>query len=206
MQRLKGLFFGLIAIATTQSFGQYQFDKDTLFIEGERIGFVSDLISKEVNRINENGIEMVGTVFTYEVSLFRPILENEKGIVKSQINPTSSQNLEVEFKEAFVLFTPEAKAGYSLYQAGVLRDRRNYFLLASLGVTGVGTYAQVRGLEQLIDNGQTPSTILRNAHFITFSIGTGLAIYSIVTDFQSNDKLKEAGIQLQKSQPLSNKD
>lgn len=206
MQRLKGLFFGLIAIASTQSFGQFQFEKDTLFIEGERIGFISNLKSKEVNRINENGSEMVGTVFLYEVSLFRPILENEKGIVKSQINPTSSQNLEVEFTEAFILSTPEAKAGYSLYQAGVLRDRRNYFLLASLGVTGVGTYAQVRALEQSMENGQTPSTILRNAHFITFSIGTALAIKSIVTDFQSNAKLKEAGIELQKSQPFNKKD
>jgi hypothetical protein len=199
MKRLKGVFFGLLAILTTQSFGQYQFDKDTLVIHGERIGFVSDLKSKEVNRINRNGTEMVGTVFIYEVSLFRPILENEKGVVISQINPTSSENLEVEFKEAFVLNTSEAKAGYFLYQAGVLRDRRNYFLLASAGVAGLGTYAQVRALEQFIENGQEPPTILRNAHFITLSIGTALAIKSIFTDFQSNAKLKEAGIQLQKN-------
>jgi len=200
MKQLKGIFFGLLAIISTQSFGQFQFDKDTLFIEGERIGFVSDLKSKEVNRINRNGAEMVGTVFTYEVSLFRPILENEKGVVISQINPTSSENLEVEFKEAFVLNTSEAKAGYSLYQAGVLRDRRNYFLLASAGVAGLGTYAQVRALEQYIENGQEPPTILRNAHFITLSLATALAIKSIFTDFQSNAKLKEAGIQLQKNQ------
>jgi hypothetical protein len=200
MKQLKGIFFGLLAIISTQSFGQFQFDKDTLLIEGERIGFVSDLKSKEVNRINRNGTEMVGTVFTYEVSLFRPILENEKGVVISQINPTSSENLEVEFKEAFVLNTSEAKAGYSLYQAGVLRDRRNYFLLASAGVAGLGTYAQVRALEQYIENGQEPPTILRNAHFITLSLATALAIKSIFTDFQSNAKLKEAGIQLQKNQ------
>ncbi len=186
MKKIVFLFAGIII--SNNLFSQVQFTKDTIFLEGKSVGFLSDVIAEEKS-VYQGPKEIIGNVVTYTITLSTPLTYDEKVIVKSQYNPNSSPFIEVRFLDDFLFSSNQAKAGYLLQQAGELKTQRNNLYLASALVTCAGSIIQLQ-------NTQADRT--KKIAYATISLGTVLTISAIVKDYKANSKLKEAGLTLQK--------
>ncbi len=206
----KSSFFVLGLLLSISSYSQVQFTKDTIFLEEKPVGYLSDLISEE-STIWVNGKEMTGPVVTYTISLFRTITYDEQKQIEKIYDPESSQYINVRFLEDLVFSSNQAKAGYLIYEAGKLKTQSYNLFLVGTATSTLATVISTRILYQTISSSmqqlggsipgmeyRSPTKLGKAAPYLMLSFSTAISISAISKQYKANQKLKEAGILLQK--------
>ena len=175
--------------------GQVQFSKDTLAVDGNKVGYISNVVIEEKTIINSQGREQTGPVTEYTVTLFKPISLSQKSNLKGQLNPVPVNYIKVEFKEDFTSIAKNDNAGLLLIEAADLKNSRNNTFLASSLISATGTLLQLSGNEI----GLRPNTT-RYIPLVTMSVSVILTIRGIILDYEANQKLRDAGVAIQNQQ------
>jgi hypothetical protein len=207
----KSFFFVLGLLLSISAYSQIQFNKDTIFLEEKPVGYLSDLISEE-STIWVNGKEMTGPVVTYTISLFRTITYDEQKQIEKIYDPELSQYINVRFLEDLVFSSNQAKAGYLIYEAGKLKTQSYNLFLVGTATSTLATVISTRILYQTISSFmlnqpgvsvpgmeyRAPTKLGKAAPYLMLSFSTAISISAISKQYKANQKLKEAGILLQK--------
>jgi hypothetical protein len=194
MNYIKLIF--LIIISSTalipQASGQLQFSKDTLAVDGQKVGYISNVAIAERTIINAQGRELTGPVTEYTVTLFKPVTLSQKRELTAQLNPLPVSYIQVDFKEDFNSSGEKENAGLLIIEAANLKNTRNSSFLASSLISATGTLLQLSGDEI----GLSPNTT-RYIPIVTLSTSVLLTLRGIILDYEANQKLRDAGVALQ---------
>jgi hypothetical protein len=197
MKNIKNLLvvciLSIVLIPT--ALGQVQFSKDTLAVDGNKVGYISNVVIEEKTIINSQGREQTGPVTEYTVTLFKPITLIQKSNLEGQLNPVPVNYIKVEFKEDFTSIAKNDNAGLLLIDAANLKNARNNTFLASSLLSATGTLLQLSGNEI----GLSPTTI-SYIPLVTLSASLILTIRGIILDYEANQKLRDAGVAIQNQQ------
>jgi len=197
MKNIKNLFVVCILsiVLIPSALGQVQFSKDTLAVDGNKVGYISNVLIEEKTIINSQGREQTGPVTEYTVTLFKPITLSQKRNLEGQLNPVPVNYIKVEFKEDFTFIAKNDNAGLLLIDAANLKNARNNAFLASSLISATGTLLQLSGNEI----GLSPNTT-RYIPFVTLSASVILTVRGIILDYEANQKLRDAGVVIQNQQ------
>ena len=196
MKNIKNLFVVCILsiVLIPSALGQVQFSKDTLAVDGYKVGFVSNVVVAE-RTIIKQGRALTGPVTEYTLTLFHPVNLIQKRNLLAQINPTYVEHISVVFEENFTSIDKKENAGLLLIEAADLKNSRNNSFLASSLISATGTLLQLSGNEI----GLSPTTI-RYIPLVTLSASVILTVRGIILDYEANQKLRDAGIAIQNQQ------
>jgi hypothetical protein len=181
---------------TPYAFGQLQFSKDTLAVDGQKVAFISNVTIEEKTIINAQGREQTGPVTEYTITLFKPVTFSQKIDLAAQLNPLSVNYIQIDFKEDFNSSTTKENAGLLIIEAANLKNTRNSSFLASSLISASGTILQLSS-EEL---GLSPNTT-KAIPLVTLTASVLMTIRGIVLDYEANIKLRDAGVALQ-NQPI----
>jgi hypothetical protein len=196
MKNIKNLFVVCILtiVLMPSALGQVQFSKDTLAVDGNKVGFISNVAVTE-RTIIKQGRAQTGPVTEYTLTLFQPVTSTQKQDLFAQINPTSVGHIYVLFEENFGTTDKKKNAGLLLIEAADLKNSRNNSFLASSLLSATGTLLQLSGNEI----GLSPTTI-RYIPLVTLSASVILTVRGIILDYEANQKLRDAGVVIQNQQ------
>ena len=196
MKNIKNLFVVCILsiVLIPSALGQVQFSKDTLAVDGYKVGFVSNVVVAE-RTIIKQGRALTGPVTEYTLTLFHPVNLIQKRNLLAQINPTYVEHISVVFEENFTSIDKKENAGLLLIEAADLKNSRNNTFLASSLISATGTLLQLSGNEI----GLSPNTT-RYIPLVTLSVSVILTIRGIILDYEANQKLRDAGVAIQNQQ------
>ena len=196
MKNIKNLFVVCILsiVLIPSALGQVQFSKDTLEVDGYKVGFVSNVVVAE-RTIIKQGRALTGPVTEYTLTLFHPVNLIQKRNLLAQINPTYVEHISVVFEENFTSIDKKENAGLLLIEAADLKNSRNNSFLASSLISATGTLLQLSGNEI----GLSPTTI-RYIPLVTLSASVILTVRGIILDYEANQKLRDAGVAIQNQQ------
>jgi hypothetical protein len=189
----------ILIFFTTHSpyaFGQLQFSKDTLAVDGQKVAFISNVTIEEKTIVNSQGREQTGPVTEYTITLFKPLTHSQKRDLAAQLNPLSVSYIQIDFKEDFTSITTNENVGLLIIEAANLKNNRNNLFLASSLISVSGTILQLSS-EEL---GLSPNT-LKAIPLVTLTASVLMTIRGIVLDYEANIKLRDAGVALQ-NQPI----
>lgn len=183
---MKHLFFLLTLILAIQNInGQVLPTVDSIYLGDETLGYVHGPVTRY-----EFQTEL--SYRSFELRVFRDITMNEERIIVGSFwellrsHDTSDIYTKVEVVREYRMMTSTSIAGRMIYESGNLKNLSNNFYLAAGTFGTLGMLASV-----YLERGE-------NITYISIPLSVALTAAGIWYSYKANQKLKEAGIHLQK--------